>query len=102
VENRGRKKNLLVPLLRASRGRRRHMTLFKMTLFLLLLLLLFYMNSRWNDVVFPKRAVSFKQGNLFSYFSKLNKEIQANQGHQRGAARQIFQIRFFPSLFKIS
>jgi hypothetical protein len=46
VENRGRKKNLLVPLLRASRGRRRHMTLFKMTLFLLLLLLFFYMNSR--------------------------------------------------------
>jgi hypothetical protein len=32
---------------------------------------------------------------LFSYLSKLNKEIQANQGHQRGAATQIFQIRFF-------
>jgi hypothetical protein len=27
--------------------------------------------------------------------SKLNKEIQANQGHQRGAATQIFQIRVF-------
>jgi len=32
---------------------------------------------------------------LFSYLSKLNKEIQANQGHQRGVATQIFQIRFF-------
>ena len=32
---------------------------------------------------------------MFSYLSKLNKEIQANQGHQRGAATQIFQIRFF-------
>jgi len=32
---------------------------------------------------------------LFYYLSKLNKEIQANQGHQRGAATQIFQIRFF-------
>jgi hypothetical protein len=31
---------------------------------------------------------------LFSYFSKLNKEIQANQKHQGGAATQIFQIRF--------
>jgi hypothetical protein len=31
---------------------------------------------------------------LFSYLSKLNKEIQANQGHQRGAATQIFQFRF--------
>jgi len=45
---------------------------------------------------------------LFSYLSKLNKELQANQGHQRwgqqhkfgrtskvGPATQIFQIRFF-------
>ena len=32
---------------------------------------------------------------MFSYLSKLNKEIQANQGHQRGAATQIFKIRFF-------
>jgi hypothetical protein len=32
---------------------------------------------------------------LFSYLSKLNKELQANQGHQRWAATQIFQIRFF-------
>ena len=33
---------------------------------------------------------------MFSYLSKLNKEIQANQGHQRkGAVTQIFQIRFF-------
>jgi hypothetical protein len=32
---------------------------------------------------------------LFSYLSKLNKEIQANQGHQRGASTHIFQIRFF-------
>ena len=31
---------------------------------------------------------------MFSYLSKLNKEIQANQGHQRRAATQIFQIRF--------
>jgi hypothetical protein len=31
---------------------------------------------------------------LFSYLSNLNKEIQANQGHQEGAATQIFQIRF--------
>ena len=32
---------------------------------------------------------------MFSYLSKLNKEIQANQGHQRGGATQNFQIRFF-------
>jgi len=31
---------------------------------------------------------------LFSYLSKLNKKLQANQGHQRWAATQIFQIRF--------
>ena len=33
---------------------------------------------------------------MFSYLSKLNKEIQANQGHQRkGGSNTNFQIRFF-------
>ena len=40
-------------------------------------------------------SISNKGENLFSYLSKLNKELQANQGHQRSAATQIFQIRFF-------
>jgi hypothetical protein len=44
-----------------------------------------------------------KGGNLFSYLSKLNKEIQANQGHQRkGGSNTNFSNQIFPSLCRTS
>ena len=56
VITRGRKKNVILPLLHTSRGRKRHMVLFKTTPFFFF----FFLVMHETESFFPKHAILFK------------------------------------------